>query len=643
MADELVEKFLQGSPTQITNVPMPTKEPDQRSINITDLFITRWTPPWSRPPSLPAYTWRAWVLNQPIATVCKEVLLSMLVGLDWNITTRNAEDKQDMQPTVDYYTKLFNHGGYYLGTDWTGLLEWVCGDLLDIPFGGAAEVGRRDDAPKGRVLWLRPLDGGTLYPTLNKEFPVVQYYQGYQAVAFPQANISRMFMSPRQEIFREGWGIAPPEKIYFALDLLNRGDKYYANLLLDVPPAGILDLGDMEKSSAEAWVNEFRTFIANTTDAFRIPVLYEHNNDVKFMPFGKVPNDIMFDQITLKYAALVCSAYGLQLNDIGLQTTSRSGETLAGAIRGTTQTMRTGFARLKMKVKFFIEHILPEKLQFDWVDYNADLNVAIGRARLATATGLNLMVQAGALTAEEFRAQMMFDGLLDISIPNEPPKDAVPTQPANGKAPEHPGVLGHGTLPSEGGEGEIRSLVLIKRSDASDKRLDKLVADLVSVVSPKLVELMSTISDDDLIISRSIVTDGLLSDEVGIIPILSELVKGRSVISVDMKSVRSLMGEVTGIKDEDKKKVEEKLKGNLNNLLSLTVVKNLADVMWEQQLNDVNNFQMDWDENIEDIVDAEVNPNYDYIMEEVKARTLNNLPATLTMWVESEIHKYIQE
>ena len=69
--------------------------------------------------------------------------------------------------------------------------------------------------------------------------------------------------------------------------------------------------------------------------------------------------------------------------------------------------------------------------------------------------------------------------------------------------------------------------------------------------------------------------------------------------------------------------------------------------MWEQQLNYVNNFQMDWneipDENIEDIVDADVNPNYDYIMEEVKARTLNNLPATLTMWVESEIHKYIQE
>ena len=626
MADEIKSS---GFAT-VTNVPMPTKEQGQRSINITDLFITRWTPPWSRPPSLPAYTWRAWVLNQPIATVCREVLIAMLTGLDWNITARNSDAKKDLEPTIDYYTKLFNHGGYYLGTDWTGLLEWVCGDLLDIPFGGAVEIGRRNDDEKGRAYWLRPLDGGTLYPTLNDDFPVVQYYQGYTAVAFPAHSISRMFMSPRQEIFREGWGMAPPEKIYFALDLLNRGDKYYANLLLDIPPAGILDLGDMEKSSAQAWVEEFRTFIAGTTDAFRIPVLYEHNNEVKMLPFGKVPNDIMYDQITLKYAALVCSAYGLQLNDIGLQTTARSGETLAGAIRGTTQTMRTGMARLKMKVKFFFEHILPENLQFDWVDYNADLNVAMGRARLASATAFNLMVQAGALSPTEFRAQMMFDGMVNVSIPNDPPKDAVPQQ-QTGKPAEHPGVLGHGTLPSEGGEGEIRSLV-VNKSAASDTRINKLVENLVLAFSPKILEFLSLIADDDLRLSKSIVTDGIMSDQIGISQVVSELVKGKPVLSVSSKS---LMGEVTGIEEPKKKKIVEKLKSNINSLISMLAIRHLSDVMYETELQNLDNIEMVWGD--EDVIDDAQTTDYDYIVGEVKSRTLNSLPQTLYDWIKNEI------
>ncbi len=75
MTDELIEKAGQFS-TQVTNIPAPTKETGQRSINLTDMFLTRWTPPWSRPPSLPAYTWRAWVLNQPVAQVARDTLIA---------------------------------------------------------------------------------------------------------------------------------------------------------------------------------------------------------------------------------------------------------------------------------------------------------------------------------------------------------------------------------------------------------------------------------------------------------------------------------------------------------------------------------------------------------------------------------------
>lgn len=623
--------------TSIVNVPMPSKEAGQRSINITDLFITRWTPPWSRPPSLPAYTWRAWVMNQPVAEACRETLISLLTGLDWNISARDAKDKEDLAATARYYTRLLNHGGEYLGTDFSGLMDWVLGDLLDIPFGGAVEIGRKGDDPKGRVVWLRPLDGGTLYPTLNLQFPVVQYYQGYTAVPFPEHAISRLFMTPRPEIFREGWGIAPPEKIYFALDMLNRGDKYYANLLLDVPPAGILDLGDMEQASAETWINSFRTFVANTTDAFRIPVLYEHNNEVKFLPFGKVPNDIMFDHITLKYAALVCAAYGIALNDIGLQTTSRSGETLAGSIRASAQTRRTGIARLKNKVKFFIERILPDNLQFEWIDYDDEHNVAMGRARLASATGLNLLVTAGSLSPEEARMQLLKDGLVDIPIANELPPDAQPMAPAGaaGKgAPKNPGALGHGVPPSMGGEGEIRSFV--KKTKTFDSRLDEFIKLAVADLYPIVLRNIYVIPDDEIVLSKSLISESLFDETTNIAPILEQLSVGRPLLSVNQDLFNGKEPDFESVnlfKDEKKRKdFQDRLKDGINGLLAKSIASNLNDVLFEMAVQDIAETTMQ-SEFSEDAVAGSVVFDYNYICEEVKSRVVNSLDKTVYNYV----------
>lgn len=574
-------------------------------------------------------------MNQPVAMACREALISMLMGLEWNISARDAADKEDLAASIRYYTKLLNHGGYYLGTDFTGLMEWVVGDLLDIPFGGAVEIGRKGDDPKGRVVWLRPLDGGTLYPTLNLQFPVVQYYQGYTAVAFPDYAVSRLTMTPRPEIFREGWGIAPPEKIYFALDMLNRGDKYYANLLLDVPPAGILDLGDMEENSAKNWVESFRTFIANTTDAFRIPVLYEHNNEVKFLPFGKVPNDIMFDHITLKYAALTCAAYGIALNDIGLQTTSRGGETLAGSIRATAQTRRTGIARLKNKLKGFIEKILPDNLMFEWIDYDDEHNVAMGRARLATSTGLNLLVTAGAISPEEARMQMLKDGLIDVPVGNTPPPDAQRQEPTGGgKPPKNTTALGHGVPPSMGGEGEIKSFVL--RSKASDGRVEKFVKDVVAAIYPQVLQNIYQFSDDELILAKSLIDETLFGGQMT--PILVSMSVGRPVLSLNQ-------GIITDEPDfksynmfgtpKRKKYFLDRLKDGINGLLAKSIAEELNNVLYDLAVQDITHttFEQEFlqagpDESMFD---------YNLICEQVRSRVVEGLDRTLYNYVHSLI------
>src|SRR3990167_8758874 len=149
MTDEIIEK------ASILQYPQPTKEPGQRAVDLSDIYFTRFIPPWSRPPSWPANAWRNWVLNQPIATICKETLISNLLALDWKITPRDMKYRDELAPTVKYYTKLLEKGGLYpeLGLDYSGLLEWIVGDFLDLPFGAAAEIGRKQDSPDGRVLW----------------------------------------------------------------------------------------------------------------------------------------------------------------------------------------------------------------------------------------------------------------------------------------------------------------------------------------------------------------------------------------------------------------------------------------------------------------------------------------------------------
>lgn len=646
--------------TQILNIPAPTKEthPRQRSINISDLFLTRFSPPWTRPPSLPSYTWRNWVLNQPIAMAYRETLIANILNLDWKITPRNATYKKELEAATKYYTRLFQQGGHYLGTDYTGLVEWVAGDLLDLPFGGAAEIGRRGDTSGGRVAWLRPLDAGTLYPTLNQDYPVVQYYQGYDAVSFPWWAIARVYLTPQSYIYREGWGMAPPEKAYFAINLLNTGDKYYANLLLDVPTAGILDLGDMEKSSAVEWVDAFKSFVNDTTTAFKIPVLYEHNNEVKFIPFGRVPNDIMYDRITLRYAAILGAAYGASPSDIGLSSTSSSGETLAGSIREERKTRKTGFARLKHKMKYFFDKVLPESLEFNFVDYDDELNVALGRARLASATAFNLWQQNGNLSQQEVRSQIIQDGLITISIPDKLPKDAKvkqeakfwhdtlgtpsPTQAqkegaagSQKKKPTEPEVVGSPKAPSGGGEGDIKKLASLTIK-TKRKALDTLIGNIISSVTPNVLETLSGYGEDEIYVVKSMVNDSLFDaeDQLGLQEVLKNLASSKT-IQIKLDGVEKELQELTGSTKSLStyvSRIENFANAGINEFLVKSIVMLLNDHIFNEDVIQnsasldiqeiANSIRGRIEESLDDLMGVYLSDEISSILDEIKTDVL---------------------
>ena len=474
-------------------MPSPSRQKGQRSLDLPE-WLYRVIPPWNNPARLmSAEVWRNVVARQPIAVDCREFLISSFLSLDWKIEPKESDKRDELKKEIDYYTKFFTYTGDY---NYDEIIEWIGKDLLDIPFGAGAELGRIGDKPDGKVVWVELLDGGTLFPTYSRKWPVGQMVREVpmKPIIFPKHAINRIYYSPRTELRLKGWGMPPPEKIYLALELINRGDVYYANLLLDTPEAGILDLGDMSQVAAEEWVKAFRSLLGGI-DPMKIPVLYEHNNEVKFIPFGKPPTELMFDKVTAKYASMVAAGYGISLSDIGIQVAASGGETLAGSIRQERKTRRTGFSKFKKKITSFFNYMLPSDiLEFKVIDNDEEQAVAVGRALLAGSTALNQLVEMGVLSRQEARLHLLATGLITISIPEKLPSDAVPAAEVN--ADERPAQLGKPVPPSSGGQGEVlpRSDVITKAVHSVLSFDDEFINVLISdVVNPLAVEVKSVL------------------------------------------------------------------------------------------------------------------------------------------------------
>ena len=219
-------------PRTKTTQPDITRDKGQRSLDLP-LFLYRVLPQWTNPMWVEGELWRKAVQHQPIAVICRDTLTSNILALDWKIEPKDSTKRDEYKEDIDYYEDFFEYTGDY---DYSDIIEWIVPDLLDLPFGAAAEVGHEGDSPEGKIRWIELLDGATLFPTLNRDWPIGQSLNSVAAletVYFPAHAINRVYMSPRREIKRKGWGMAPPEKIYLAIELINRGDVYYANTAYD--------------------------------------------------------------------------------------------------------------------------------------------------------------------------------------------------------------------------------------------------------------------------------------------------------------------------------------------------------------------------------------------------------------------------
>lgn len=534
-------------------VPKSVTAPEgQRAVELPS-YLSRIIPSYGYSGWLEANRWRQVVRSQPLAIACRDTLLDNVKNLEWDVVPSDPDTSSDKQikRAVQYYGDLLEHIN---DGDFDAYVDLMGQDLMDLPFGAAAEVGREDDNPNGPVLWVNHIDAATLFPTYDTTYPVIQSVPELvgQVVAFPKHAIDRMVYTPRPELRRSGWGMAPPEKVYLSLEMLYRGDTYYWKLLLDTPEAGVLDLMDMSEEDAGQWAGEFRTLFQGI-DGFKVPLLYAHEKAAQWIPFNRPPIDLLYDKTIIHYGQILAAGYGMRLSDIGLSQLEGGG-TLAGIIREERQTRRSGFANVREKFRNHFNRILPHDsetqqqiIKFVWIERDDEATVARGRAMLAMGQGLKTLLDGGFIDAKEGRHEIVAQGLMETEIDpdavpeppepkmpfgglfgqggdgkNAPPgkEGAAPSQGQDEKAKVKP--EGGQTPPSQGGRGSQaapvgKSLVdrifrsrrekpVVNTSNPATKDAKSILKEMADIVAPGLLLLKERAAEYDSVRLIKLVT-----------------------------------------------------------------------------------------------------------------------------------------
>lgn len=493
-------------------------EPKQLSLDLQP-YLTRWFIPFQNPGWMQAENWRTVVRNQPVAGLCQGNLIRDLQGTQFEIRAKETKEEDKLADDIAHYTQVVNPDflGGLSGFDiW---VDYVVKDILSLPIGGNTEVVRYPDgfgplsrpfgdpkaltspkADRGHVAWLAYIDGASLSITYDRDWPIMQTIpeSPTERVFFRRDQIARTVLDARSEMRRWGYGMAPPERIYLAIEMLARSDAYYAKLLIDTPEAGLLDMGGMAAQSAKEWLNGFRELLTGI-DPFKIPVIYDNPHPAKYIPFNRPPTEIMLDTQTLKYAQITAAAYGLTLTDINLGDPQK---TLAGSIRDERRSRRSGYGTIKEKIKNLINNeILPDYLIFEWVESDEETKNLKGKSFLTAVTAIEKAHKIGAMNTKEAQAQLVKDGHITVEVeePEEVEPMTLPLLPP-GASPDDQAKQEAGKVPaSEGGRGEVTATkaAVIEITPPDAGAIEKIVRAALKKVYPGIQRAFKALSQDE--------------------------------------------------------------------------------------------------------------------------------------------------
>ena len=197
-----------------------------------------------------------------------------------------------------------------------------------------------------------------------------------------------------------------------------------------------------------------------------------------------------------------------------------------------------------------------------------------------------------------------------------------------GDSEERPGALGSPASVSSGGEGEIKSFTFKSRP----KVLDGIIHDIVKQTTPKVIDFIHSISEDEILLAQSFANESLFTaaDELGLQSVLDGIIDNKLIISLKFDGIQGELDELSEIHGVNlsphTKELQDNIKKGVASYIGKAVIFILNEVIFT-----------------EDAVDTEMDVQYDYVVESVKSRVNSGLESLVSAHVTNCVNKLIEK
>lgn len=288
-------------------------------------------------------------MSVAVARICITSLKEKVTKTEWVIKSKDPMVDVE-QSRIDKLTELFNNPNPQ--DTWREFIDKVMEDLLVLD----TSCIEKTRFPEGELAQLYYVDAATIRPVFdefgNQDIPIklktlngeetlpVSYLQifnnsmyggpesGDIVAAWPKKDFICFHMHPQGAMERFGYGLSPIESVLQVVNNLLNSDNYNGSYFDEgsFPPIIMQLAGNIQQRDLEAYREYMYSELAGN---FHRPAIMAGGGELKIHNLKDSSNrDMQFMEYTNWLAKLMCAAFGLSPQDIGL-TDSVGGKNVA--------------------------------------------------------------------------------------------------------------------------------------------------------------------------------------------------------------------------------------------------------------------------------------------------------------------------
>ncbi|WP_027894512.1 phage portal protein [Calidithermus chliarophilus] len=199
----------------------------------------------------------------------------------------------------------------------------------------------------------------------------VQHWFRYDELLYPLRN-------PRTDLYGAGYGLAETELMLRVMtglvNVLSYNQKAYSEN--HVPQGFLTVFGDFSDEDVEVFKNEWASYVAGVSNAFRLPVLVSKDKEsgAVFTKTGVEVTEMAFVKLITLYIAIEAALYGIDPNEIGFESfTSKSSSLSDGSVESRLAAsqdkgLRPLLQHLQSPLQAILEDVDPDAV-FTWTGF----------------------------------------------------------------------------------------------------------------------------------------------------------------------------------------------------------------------------------------------------------------------------------